>query len=99
MPVQPDAYITIVLKGVPRDQFNTAFAALQARNGFLTLSGLRKHEHKWSVMHYNLQFSKTYTQPVKSKESVLMHVGFRVMRCNPIYSEPSMKADKHKLMR
>ena len=38
-------------------------------------------------------------QPVKSKDSLLLHVGFRVMRCNPIFSEPSMKADKHKLMR
>uniref|UniRef100_A0A7S1NNU2 Ribosome biogenesis protein BMS1/TSR1 C-terminal domain-containing protein n=2 Tax=Eutreptiella gymnastica TaxID=73025 RepID=A0A7S1NNU2_9EUGL len=99
MPVPPDRYITIALKGVPRAQFDASYATLKARNGFVTLSGLRKHEHKWSVMHYNLQFSKQYSQPVKSKESVLMHVGFRIMRCNPIYSEPSMKADKHKLMR
>ena len=62
MPVPLDTYIRIVLKGVPKEQFDAACNALRLGNGFLTLSGLRRHEHKWSLMHYSLQFSSKYTQ-------------------------------------
>eukprot|EP00669_Euglena_mutabilis_P010158 TRINITY_DN4937_c0_g1_i1.p1 TRINITY_DN4937_c0_g1~~TRINITY_DN4937_c0_g1_i1.p1 ORF type:complete len:842 (-),score=314.04 TRINITY_DN4937_c0_g1_i1:212-2713(-) len=99
MPVRPDSFVTLVLKGVPREAFDAACNSLGLDGGFLTVSGLRRHEHKWSIMHYNLQFSSRHTQPIKSKESVLMHVGFRILRCNPIYSEPTVKGDKVKFMR
>lgn len=54
MPVKPDAFVTLVLKGVPQEPFNSAVSALRLANGFLTLSGLRRHEHKWSVPRVRL---------------------------------------------
>ncbi|KAG2377712.1 hypothetical protein C9374_008797 [Naegleria lovaniensis] len=37
--------------------------------------------------------------PIKSKDELIIQIGFRTFKCNPIYSEHNPRNDKHKLER
>jgi pre-rRNA-processing protein TSR1 len=98
-PVKVDQYITVVIQGIPKDPFDEAHRLLLKDNGFLTLTALRKHEQKWSITNCALQFSSQFNEPLRSKDSLLIHFGFRIVKCNPIFSEHNQRGDKHKFMR
>lgn len=98
-PVKPDQYVTVALRGVPRQEFDEVAARFMQARGFLTACGLRQHENKFSVVNLLLQHNKDYGQPIKSKDRVLIHVGFRVFNANPIFSEFAHKGDKFKFLR
>lgn len=61
--------------------------------------GLLQHESKISVLHFSVKKHESYTDPIKSKEELLFHVGFRQFVCRPIFSSDSTNADKHKMER
>ena len=69
-------------------------------NSPLVLFGLLPHEHKMSVMNYVIQRAPAAvaddTQPIKSKEKHIFHVGFRRFASCPIFSQHS-HGDKHKV--
>ena len=50
------------------------------------LSTLFPHETKLSVMHFKIQRHFENVEPVPSQSEVMMHCGFRVFVCKPIYS-------------
>ena len=52
----------------------------------MTVYGLRPHEHKISVMNFTLSRDKAFTEPVKSKEEMILMAGFRGYIVSPIYS-------------
>ncbi|KAG5542786.1 hypothetical protein RHGRI_015784 [Rhododendron griersonianum] len=61
--------------------------------------GLLQHESKVSVLHFSVKKHDTYTAPIKSKEELIFHVGFRQFICRPIFSTDNSNSDKHKMER
>ncbi|KAL0973226.1 hypothetical protein UPYG_G00200670 [Umbra pygmaea] len=64
----------------------------------LVLVSLLPHEQKMSVMHLLVRRHPSNTEPIKSKEELVFHCGFRRFRACPIFSQHT-SADKHKLER
>ncbi|KAM1398258.1 hypothetical protein ACFX2I_015726 [Malus domestica] len=61
--------------------------------------GLLQHESKMSVLHFSIKKHDTYSAPIKSKDELIFHVGFRQFIARPIYSTDNMNSDKHKMER
>ncbi len=59
--------------------------------------GLLPHEQKMSVVHFLLKRHMTSSDPIKSKERMVFHVGYRRFSACPIYSQHT-NADKHKVL-
>jgi len=51
------------------------------------LFGLFQHEHKVSVQHYKIQRDTEYGEPVRSKDPLILCVGPRRLKVNPVYSQ------------
>ncbi|CAN9510902.1 unnamed protein product [Ophioblennius macclurei] len=64
----------------------------------LVLVSLLPHEQKMSVMHVLVHRHPSNTEPIKSKEELVFHCGFRRFRASPIFSQHT-SADKHKMER
>ncbi|GAM19742.1 hypothetical protein SAMD00019534_029170 [Acytostelium subglobosum LB1] len=90
-PVKPDQYVRITLAGGP-----SAAQVIEGRNTPLVASGLMRYENKISVLHFQCEKHRHYDEPVKSKEEVYFHVGFRHFSANPIYSISAPNCDKQK---
>ena len=58
----------------------------------IVLFSLFTHEHKVSVCHYSLQRQLEYGKPIKGKEEMEFHVGFRRFVAPPIYSQHTQQA-------
>ena len=58
----------------------------------IVLFSLYTHEHKVSVCHYSLQRQLEYSKPIKGKEAMEFHVGFRRFLAPPIYSQHTQVA-------
>lgn len=87
--VETNQRVTLTLKNVPqRVKVNWD------QNGLLVLSGLYQHERKVSVMHYNIQRSNTYEEPIRRKTELLFQTGFRRFTCKPIWSTDT-NGNKH----
>ncbi|XP_027091606.2 uncharacterized protein [Coffea arabica] len=61
--------------------------------------GLLQHESKISVLHFSIKKHDTYTAPLKAKEELTFHVGFRQFVAKPLYSSDNINSDKHKMER
>ncbi|KAL6952621.1 hypothetical protein U1Q18_044989 [Sarracenia purpurea var. burkii] len=61
--------------------------------------GLLQHESKVSVLHFSVKKHDSYTAPIKAKEELIFHVGFRQYVCRPIFSSDIINSDKHKMER
>ncbi|KAI3950802.1 hypothetical protein MKW92_042486 [Papaver armeniacum] len=61
--------------------------------------GLLQHESKMSVLHFSVKKHETYDAPIKSKESLIFHVGFRQFVARPIFSSDAIRSGNHKLER
>ncbi|KAM9318836.1 pre-rRNA-processing protein TSR1 homolog [Pholidichthys leucotaenia] len=64
----------------------------------LALVSLLPHEQKMSVMHVLVRRHPSNTEPIRSKEELVFHCGFRRFRASPIFSQHT-SADKHKMER
>lgn len=53
--------------------------------------GLYKHEHKYSVMHWSLTRNTEVEGDVKSKDPMILLLGPRIFRVNPIFSQNSQR--------
>ncbi|KAL4202910.1 hypothetical protein AMTRI_Chr02g265850 [Amborella trichopoda] len=62
-------------------------------------SGLFQHESKMSVLHFSIKKHASYDDPIKSKEALTFHVGFRQFSARPIFSSDNLNSDKHKMER
>ena len=58
----------------------------------IVLFSLFTHEHKVSVCHYSVQRQLEYSKPIKGKEDMEFHVGFRRFIAPPIYSQHTQHA-------
>ncbi|XP_065881608.1 uncharacterized protein [Euphorbia lathyris] len=61
--------------------------------------GLLQHESKMSVLHFSIKKHETYHDPIKAKEELVFHVGFRQFVARPVFSTDNFNSDKHKMER
>ncbi|CAB4281249.1 unnamed protein product [Prunus armeniaca] len=91
------SYARLYIKDVP-----TSVASKlcnQAKTMPVTACGLLQHESKMSVLHFSVKKHDSYSAPIKAKEELIFHVGFRQFIARPIYSTDNMNSDKHKMER
>ncbi|EPQ26117.1 uncharacterized protein PFL1_06325 [Pseudozyma flocculosa PF-1] len=67
----------------------TATATTNGKAGVVpfVLFGLLRHEHKKSVINFTVTRNTEYEEPVKSKDSLVLCLGPRRLRVNPIFSQ------------
>ncbi|XP_070621191.1 pre-rRNA-processing protein TSR1 homolog [Erythrolamprus reginae] len=85
-------YVTLHLCNVPV----SVVESFRQRQQPLVLFTLLPYEQKMSVLNLLLRRHPGCSEPVKSKEEVIVHCGFRRFRASPLYSQHT-SADKHKL--
>lgn len=83
-------FVTLHIKDVPLQAFQ---ARVQA--GPLIMGALLKHENRLSVLNFNIQRAPSFEDPLKSKEPLVFHCGFRRYGGRPVYSDQSLKSDQH----
>ncbi|XP_065828800.1 pre-rRNA-processing protein TSR1 homolog isoform X2 [Oscarella lobularis] len=90
--IQPGWYVTIHIANVPR-----SFSEAQQKMPLVAF-GLLQHEQKMSVVHFVVKKHPSNSVSVKSKDSLLIHCGFRRFTASPIYSQHT-NSSKHKFER
>ncbi|XP_045813187.1 pre-rRNA-processing protein TSR1 homolog [Trifolium pratense] len=70
-----------------------------AKTAPVTACGLLKHESKLSVLHFSVKKHETYDAPIKAKEELIFHVGFRQFVGRPTFSSEFINTDKNKMER
>eukprot|EP00697_Spironema_sp_BW2_P009223 gnl/Spiro4/24055_TR11922_c0_g1_i1.p1 gnl/Spiro4/24055_TR11922_c0_g1~~gnl/Spiro4/24055_TR11922_c0_g1_i1.p1 ORF type:complete len:786 (+),score=192.81 gnl/Spiro4/24055_TR11922_c0_g1_i1:51-2408(+) len=93
-PVLEGKFITIHIDNVP----TSPFVSWNPTHP-MVVSALRTHEQKISVLHFNVQRYPEFSMPIKSKDAMEVHCGFRRYVQYPIYSEYSRNCDKLKMER
>ncbi|XP_006011048.1 pre-rRNA-processing protein TSR1 homolog [Latimeria chalumnae] len=86
-------YVTVHIPNVPASiltSFNSGSP--------MVLVSLLPHEQKMSVLHLLVRRHLGNDEPVKAKEEMVFHCGFRRFRASPLYSQHT-SADKHKYER
>lgn len=74
--------VELLIRNVPQRLYESRNASLP-----LVVYGLLQHEHKQSVLHFAVQRNTEYEEPVRAKEPLILCVGPRRYRVNPIYSQ------------
>eukprot|EP01018_Ginkgo_biloba_P009491 Gb_29644 [translate_table: standard] len=95
--VNVGAYVRLHIKGVPLDVATKYLHTYKKQP--VVACGLLQHESKMSVLHFSIRKHDSYTDPIKSKESLVFHAGFRQFSARPIFSSDDLNVDKHKLER
>jgi pre-rRNA-processing protein TSR1 len=92
--VLPSIYVTLSITGVSLDWMKNRSPASP-----VIVSSLLEHEQRLSVLHFTVQKQESFQDPVKSKDPLDFHVGFRRFPCRPVYSLNNLNCDKHKFER
>lgn len=95
--ISASSYARLYIKDVPVGIVSKL--CVLAKTIPVTVSGLLQHESKMSVLHFSLKKHDTYTAPIKSKEELVFHAGFRQFVARPIFSADNINSDKHKMER
>jgi pre-rRNA-processing protein TSR1 len=92
-----NTFVRLHIKDVPL----TAASALMAKFGRVPViaCGLLQHESKMSVSHFRVRKYEGYSEPIRSKEALIFHTGFRQYSTRPIFSSDDLNMDKHKFER
>ncbi|XP_062995596.1 pre-rRNA-processing protein TSR1 homolog [Elgaria multicarinata webbii] len=85
-------YVTLHVCSVPI----SVIESFQQQRMPLVLFTLLPYEQKMSVLNLLVRRHPGSSEPIRSKEEVVVHCGFRRFRASPLYSQHS-SADKHKL--
>ncbi|KAK4782398.1 hypothetical protein SAY86_016500 [Trapa natans] len=70
-----------------------------SKKSLVVASGLFQHESKMSVLHFSVKKHDSYDAPIKAKEELIFHMGFRQFVLRPIFSTDNINSDKHKMER
>lgn len=89
----PGLYITVHVKDVPKEFMDECKPGKP-----VTLFGLLPHEHKMTVMNFLIQRKSDSDYPIKSKDNLIFHAGFRRYLSSPIFSQHTT-ANKFKFER
>ncbi|KAF8410320.1 hypothetical protein HHK36_002847 [Tetracentron sinense] len=95
--ISAGSYVRLHIKEVPVDVASKLFVL--AKTSPVLACGLLQHESKMSVLHFSVKKHDTYSAPIKSKEALTFHVGFRQFVARPIFSSDNFNSDKHKMER
>ncbi|KAG2182628.1 hypothetical protein INT44_005607 [Umbelopsis vinacea] len=74
--------ITLYIKDVPKE----AYESYSPSRPFVVF-GLLQYEHKMTVLNFQITRDNAYEEPVKSKDAMILHMGFRRIEVRPIYSQ------------
>ncbi|KAI8356181.1 hypothetical protein BD560DRAFT_335645 [Blakeslea trispora] len=88
--VKPGRRITVWISNVPVQ----AYEAYDKTRPFV-LFGLLQYEHKMSLINLQVQRDNAYEEAVKSKDPMILHMGFRRYRTKPLYSQNTNKGTNH----
>ncbi|KAA3467145.1 pre-rRNA-processing protein TSR1-like protein [Gossypium australe] len=91
------SFARFYIKEVPFHVASKLCAA--SRTAPIVLCGLLQHESKMSDLHFSIKKHDSYDAPIKSKEELIFHVGFRQFVARPIFSTDNINSDKHKMER
>ncbi|KAF8647031.1 hypothetical protein AX16_006868 [Volvariella volvacea WC 439] len=83
--VQPGTRVVLHLKDVPQEV---------AHAGPIVLFGLLQHEHKMTALNFTVQRNTEYSESVRSKDPLILCIGPRRLRVNPIYSQHTRGGSK-----
>ncbi|KAI3966442.1 hypothetical protein MKW92_032560 [Papaver armeniacum] len=89
------SYARVHVKDVPVDVALRLCSLVKSMP--VVASGLLEHESKMSVLHFGIKKHKSYQFPIKGKESLVFHVGFRQFAARPIFSADSINSNQHKM--
>lgn len=73
--------------------------SLLSRTMTVVSCGLLQHESKMSVLHFSIKKHDSYEAPIKSKDELIFHAGFRQFVARPVFSTDNFNSDKHKMER
>lgn len=93
--VTPGTRVYVYLRNVPlslKSSYNPSTP--------VNLFSLLRHEHKRTVVNFNFTLSSDYTEPIKSKQEMIMQCGPRRFVIKPLFSEGGNTSnDVHKFDR
>ncbi|CAI9117069.1 OLC1v1018393C1 [Oldenlandia corymbosa var. corymbosa] len=95
--IRAGSYARLYIKNVPNDVVSK-LSDLTKRAPIISC-GLLQHESKVSVLHFSVRKHDKYTAPIKAKEELIFHVGFRQFVARPLYSSDNLNSDKSKMER
>eukprot|EP00245_Coleochaete_scutata_P001539 TRINITY_DN1191_c0_g3_i1.p1 TRINITY_DN1191_c0_g3~~TRINITY_DN1191_c0_g3_i1.p1 ORF type:complete len:496 (-),score=114.54 TRINITY_DN1191_c0_g3_i1:351-1775(-) len=95
--VIPGSFIRLHIVDVPASIAERVMR--ETARSLLVVSGLLQHESKMSVVHYSVKKMDSYEEPIKSKDPLIFHSGFRRFNARPIFSTDDLNMDKHKFER
>ncbi|KAJ3792965.1 ribosome biogenesis protein tsr1 [Lentinula aff. detonsa] len=90
--IEPGTRVTVVLKKVPRNVYlqhassSTSLSIASKSPSPLSLFALHPHEHKKTVLNLTAIRNTEYTRSVRSKDPLVLFMGFRRLKVKPIYS-------------
>ncbi|CAM9722015.1 unnamed protein product [Scytosiphon promiscuus] len=92
-------YVEVVIDAVPLDLLEKRKALLGGKEWPLVLFSLLRHEHRLSVLHFNINRDARFVDPLPSKEPLIFQCGFRRWEARPVFSQINLNCDKHKYER
>ncbi|SAM01894.1 hypothetical protein [Absidia glauca] len=88
--VKPGSRITLWIQNVPKG----AYEMFDKERPYVVF-GLLQYEHKSSLLNLQISRDNAYEEPVRSKDPMILHMGFRRYKVQPIYSQNSNKGSNN----
>ncbi|CAF2081612.1 unnamed protein product [Brassica napus] len=95
--VPTGSYVRLHIKEVPLVAASKLSSLVSSKP--VIAFGLLQHESKMSVLHFSVKKYDGYEDPIKTKEELMFHVGFRQFVARPVFSTDNFSSDKHKMER
>ncbi|GIY10361.1 pre-rRNA-processing protein TSR1 homolog [Caerostris darwini] len=92
---EPGEYVDVYITDVPQSLYDN----INTEKPTVVVYGLLSHEQKMSVMNTVIRKHPSCKIPIKSKDTLIFHVGFHRFTCKPIFSEHRVRANKYKYER
>ncbi|XP_010441233.1 PREDICTED: pre-rRNA-processing protein TSR1 homolog isoform X2 [Camelina sativa] len=96
--VPTGSYVRMHIKEVPLGAASKLSSLVNTTKPIIGF-GLLQHESKMSVLHFSVKKYDGYEAPIKTKEELVFHVGFRQFIARPVFSTDNFSSDKHKMER
>ncbi|CAM9413488.1 unnamed protein product [Discosporangium mesarthrocarpum] len=98
--ISSGAFVEVEVEGVSADLLERRrLLRPGGRDWPLLFFSLLQHEHRLSVVHFNVRRDPRYEDPVPSKERLVLQCGFRRWSARPAFSQANLNCDKHKYER
>ncbi|KAI8337479.1 hypothetical protein BC941DRAFT_396298 [Chlamydoabsidia padenii] len=88
--VKPGSRITLWIQNVPKGAYE-----MYDKERPYVVFGLLQYEHKSSLLNLQITRDNAYEEPVRSKDPMILHMGFRRYLVKPIYSQNSNKGSNN----